>query len=507
MYYNDQLLIMAGCTELVGLGVTIVIYIAVIIGCFVFTAPFNGWCTMLLIIIIGVELRAYYHEKVLTVEIEKRWVHERNLSLVNVGCDIEVSEVINNKNFCHPFPFKEVMKHFKSISPELIDMILRPLLGFRPVRGCTDDELYGLFLSLIFLNEPTNQLTNSYIKYGYTLEQYVWRLITVIRQKIPMGEHIKPNKGAGGYDFWALRPTRWNFPWLSLKIMELYEHKLLNKACQDGLKCHRLNTDFPVYTIGNITGSEIPTVIFHGATCKFVAIYDNLIKKMPKGMPVIAPLFTALNFYGPYSSTSHLITIDNFFDELHKFLQTRCIKRINITAWSLGGLLACSFLRRYGEFYVLEHQIYLEPLGSLASCCLMYSCVCEPMSSVASAFHERGGSDHDIISYAFSIYMKNDALTRCFWKLLPFRNIHWGTHGEPSLADTPKTLILLSASDPLTYMDQNDDMYRKVYFMKSTIVVEPGFHGTWTKTPRLAPIMEAWFARTELYEKNDNNNL
>ena len=60
------------------------------------------------------DTRAYFQEAALAAEIEKQWVRERSLSpLVDGGCDVEASEVINYKNFRYPFPFKEAMMHFK----------------------------------------------------------------------------------------------------------------------------------------------------------------------------------------------------------------------------------------------------------------------------------------------------------------------------------------------------------------------------------------------------------
>lgn len=68
----------------------------------------------------------------------------------------------------------------------------------------------------------------------------------------------------------------------------------------------------------------------------------------------------------------------------------------------------------------------MEPLGSLASCCLAYSCVCEDLDTVRDTFYERGGTSNTARSNLFSMYMKIDMLSRCYWKLLPFRDVYWG---------------------------------------------------------------------------------
>jgi pimeloyl-ACP methyl ester carboxylesterase len=260
---------------------------------------------------------------------------------------------------------------------------------------------------------------------------------------------------------------------------------------RQGLEVHDRSSNFPMYVQGDINQQEGPILMFHGATCKFIAIHKNLMSKFPSNEPVVAPLFTPLWMYGHYTTTSHEVTVDDFWTALHNFLQSRGITHFRVAAWSLGCLLATGFLQRYGQFYEIGRQLYIEPLGSLASCCLSYSCVTEPVSAVYAAFKPRTSVSNYKRAFGFSCFMKNDALSRCYWKLLPFRNVFWGV--AAAISDSPKTLVLLSNDDPLTHADLQDDMYSKVYFKNSQIRKIPGFHGTWTHSPLLKTAIELWF--------------
>ena len=70
-------------------------------------------------------------------------------------------------------------------------MILRPLLGYRPVAACTEDELRGLFLSGVTLHPPGSASANPYVE-TEEAERYATELAAVVRQKVPATEHIAP---------------------------------------------------------------------------------------------------------------------------------------------------------------------------------------------------------------------------------------------------------------------------------------------------------------------------
>jgi len=55
-------------------------------------------------------------------------------------------------------------------------------------------------------------------------------------------------------------------------------------------------------------------------------------------------------------------------------------------------------------------QVYIEPLGSPASCSLAYASVCEPLAAVDAVFKSRGGTANSTRSYLFACFVKLDAL-------------------------------------------------------------------------------------------------
>jgi len=218
---------------------------------------------------------------------------------------------------------------------------------------------------------------------------YVTAAVAAIRARAPFRAHAPASRHeSSGSGFWHKRPTRWKFPWATLRMLEWHERKVLNAAVRQGMWIARADGDYPIYVRGSLTGGVpacdsadrrfghsrdcddredsrggiggmepqheargvvCPVLVFHGAACKYVPILDNLMSMVPAGMTVVAPLFTPLWYYGSYTATSHLATVDAYWASLHAFLQGHGVFRIRIAGWSLGCLLANGFLRRYGS--------------------------------------------------------------------------------------------------------------------------------------------------------------
>lgn len=454
-----------------------------------------------LVMIVCGEVCYFFHLEKITQELEQQWLELRQAfwdeTRQHMTADtVTSSETSNSKKARDVFPFIEFSSFVQTASPQLLESTLSPLLGFRRLARCSDAELFTLVSAIITLG---NEVPSDSI-----ILTYVSETVQSIRERVPIQmteeTYMARDAEGHGFKFWDMRPAKWHFPWVFLKLMELYETALLYKTIyKRELSILTPHHNFPVYVHGQLRAEVTPVIVFHGASCKFVAIYDNLMLNMPEGIPVIAPLFTPLWLYGAYTRSSHLVTVDEYFMELHKLLQRLHIKSIRVAGWSLGCLLATGFLRRYGSLYAVEAQVYIEPLGSLTSCCLTYASVCQPLGSVYSAFLERGGVAHPKLCFAFAGFLKNDALTRCYWKLLPFRNVFWG-HESFTLPDSKETLLLVSRDDPLTYHDLMANTYDKAYFPHSRKVVRPGFHGTWIKSKHLAPILQEWFDHHRLPE-------
>lgn len=424
-----------------------------------------------------------------TNEMKIRWERSRQ-SIESQRFSTQASEVENYLSCPLVFPFQEVKAWIALASADLIDKALSPLLGFRPLCACTEEDIYQV-LGAICLLRPLSKRDDTA---KADVLGFLRELASCIRQKVPFSQHDAaqhpaPHQGAGA-SFWDMRPVRWHFPWLATVALEVHEARALRGATRRGLVVHDPSGDFPVYVQGDVHQQKGPVLAFHGATCKFIAIHNNLMSKFSSGEAVVAPLFTALWMYGHYTATSHQVTVDDFWTALHGFLQSRGVTRVRVAAWSLGCLLATGFLQRYGQFYEVGRQLYIEPLGSLASCCLSYGCVTEPVGAVYAAFKPRTSASNYQRAFGFACFMKNDALSRCYWKLLPLRNVLWGA---AALVNGPQTLVLLSTDDPLTHADLQDDMYAKVYFKSSHIRTRPGFHGAWTHSPLLKRAVALWF--------------
>eukprot|EP00040_Diaphanoeca_grandis_P035960 m.227495 g.227495 ORF g.227495 m.227495 type:complete len:508 (-) comp33523_c0_seq3:1696-3219(-) len=436
-------------------------------------------------------------------EIIAQWQSKRATS-GSGECHVDKSEVSNLENHSNTFAFQEVLKYCQSASAETISQTLAPLMHFKPVSQLTDEELTALFLRVITLNDDGDN--QSGIAPEKIIDTYIQELVSTIRAKCPYdGSSTSSSSSAPkpgpGFDFWFKTPVRWSFPSMTLKAMDLHQNIVyLIEQWKRGWTLEKANTNYPIMSTATrgLKSDDVPLLFFHGATCKYLAILGN-VNRLPshvdgKPLIVLAPLLTVLWFYGAYSPTSHLVTTEKYYAELHEYLQKNKIKKIRIGAWSLGCLLSNGFLTKYGKHYTVEEQIYMEPLGSLASCCLTYACVCEPMSTVTKTFMQRGGGDFAAKTWGFAIFMKNDALSRCYYTLLPFRNVNWGSsNGDFKLMDSKKTLVLLSSGDPITYLDYVNGMYTDTYFPNSQVVARPGFHGTWPREPLVTELVTEWF--------------
>jgi pimeloyl-ACP methyl ester carboxylesterase len=273
-----------------------------------------------------------------------------------------------------------------------------------------------------------------------------------------------------------IEPKSVYIPFFLLYVVRLYEAMRLHMYDIHVLKSE---TNYPVYERPG--SSDTVVLAFHGATCKGSALIDNLIKNLPREVRVLSPLFTPLWLYGEYSSTSHLVTFEDYLAELNKFLKEQKVRRVRVAAWSYGCFVAHNFFKRYGKDYIIDATVMIEPFGTVTSCLFMYSILqSSSVMQTLQMFSRRGCHNIGLPQAAFSLFIRNFATVKLYWKHPPLSDIIWG-----GCYDNVPTTILISEEDPITYLDHKHGML-KHYYPKAEIITGSGFHGAWLKNPDLS---------------------
>lgn len=202
------------------------------------------------------------------------------------------------------FPFTEMLEFLQSAPPQLVCASLRPLVGFRKLEDCSCAELKEMLVAAVTLEAPSSTMACD----EDHLHSYADAAVELIRAQIPHRQAVVPSRidqtGAG---FWHKRPMRWKLPWITMKMMAWEHAAMLRLARRRGMWIAHGEGDYPIYVKGQLSSShehestqartaprECPIVVFHGATCKFVDIWNNLMCTVPEHITTIAPLFTSL---------------------------------------------------------------------------------------------------------------------------------------------------------------------------------------------------------------------
>jgi len=406
------------------------------------------------------------------------------------------------------FPYTEALNYFNLISPELLNLCLNPLLGYRSLKNCTDFEIRYLMRNIITLGRDINSCGES----TTYIADYLDDLLRIIRAKIPFETYLESQiLGGNGYDFWEAYPRYQSFFPSSLcnVILSVMENAILVKSTlldnvQSRIKMikHPRNPDLPILIRGDpktVSGDKL-IIFWHGVSCSIHSIMDT-ISNIPDEFAIIVPLLTPQWFNGVYSETSYQITVHNYWADIYDFLIENNILRFGICGWSCGVLMMHGFVKYITHRNLNSDldinpdrkiniicQIVIEPFMTLPALCFGYSSSYVDFDLLHNECQNRSNQKESMMAYLFSLFMRYITVSRIFWVLPPMRNMFWGIFNTDVPTDI-KTLLLLSRNDPLTSpdcintVDKKLNNFELLYYPNADLRMIDGFHGSWPSHP------------------------
>lgn len=197
--------------ELVGLGIAGCLYLSIFMVLAFGSSLFQLAAGASLLLILLLEVRFHFDLEKATKEMKIKWEHSRQ-SIESQTYSMQASEVQNYQSCPLVFPFQEFKGWIgpPTASAGLIDKALSPLLGFRPLCACTEEDIFQLLGSICLLRPMSSQDHED----KADILGFLRELARTIRTKVPFSQpdavQYPAKRGANGHDFWDLMPVRWH---------------------------------------------------------------------------------------------------------------------------------------------------------------------------------------------------------------------------------------------------------------------------------------------------------
>ena len=193
-----------------------------------------------------------------------------------------------------------------------------------------------------------------------------------------------------------------------------------------------------------------------------------------KGYIVLIPIYRASQADW---STDNSIHEAQFYKYLIEFMNMKNIKKIEILAWSMGGIIYKGF-----EKYILlkeinikiQRVILIEPLITSRAAIDTYFSQIRSFKSTLDIFNNLTQNKYKYLNFAFSYLLHTEigffaSNSVGYFSSVEFRNCF--------KSDYPR-YIFISESD-IVFNNTKDEQFLEANFKKENVFIDEGYHGNW----------------------------
>jgi hypothetical protein len=279
---------------------------------------------------------------------------------------------------------------------------------------------------------------------------------------------------------YVTQPKKIYLPWcvnLFFELLEQFGHYYLRQQSLSFTYRNRI----PFWY--RIEDDSVPVVFFHGLTGSTLMVHETVNAVPHKN--VIIPMYPPI-MVGFDKKDSHLVDLDEYWNEIENFLNEHNFKEIDIIAWSYGGYTSTGFLMK--KKFKVRKQMLMEPAGNPYTCSLAIWLMNDTYYKTYQVMNKESKCKSRLFSWMMAFILHSYKSTRCCKYNLPFRHCEWGENWN-----NEDTLILLSKDDPLMSVDKVKPFY-DTYTPKAKILIGDGVHGSWIFHAKIDRCIKEWFS-------------
>lgn len=373
---------------------------------------------------------------------------------------LQMETDINNKKIKQdPFQIRQMIEFVKT---DVCYQTLKNCFGGVEPEKLSDEQMSAVFTTFL----PDNP-------------SGVEQILGTIRTWLKPPEQSTVIKPLYGPDF-STQPCKFYLPWCFDMVLESFECMGSFYLRYYGMKFGYRNR-IPFWY--RIVDDSTPVVFFHGLTGSTLMVHDTVRATPHKN--IIIPMYPPITV-GFDRKDSHLIELDEYWDEIDSFLLEHKFGEIDIIAWSYGGYTSSGFLTK--KHVKVRRQILMEPAGNPYTCSLAIWLMCEPVRKTYQILSEESKYKQKGLTLMIALILHTYKSARCCKYNLPFRHCEWGENWN-----NKNTLILLSKDDPLMSVEKVKPFYDK-YVPDAKILIRDGVHGSWMCNAKVDRCIKEWFS-------------
>lgn len=243
------------------------------------------------------------------------------------------------------------------------------------------------------------------------------------------------------------------------------------------------NYIYEIYPKNNIYNKTI--IIFNGLggiLNNFDKLFTLLIKKKYK---IIIPLYGPTQASLNYNLDCHEA---QYYNDIHTYLYNNNYNKVDIVAWSLGGILYKGFelynKKYYSEYIKINTIILFEPLLGIRGCIDTYFSKLRSSSNTLSILNCMTSKKYlqynNIFTYFIhSIIGYSTASSFGYFTSTEFKNTYIN-----------KNRYILLSSDDIVINDNIDSHFVNSNFYINNIFKRKGYHGGWLQSSQLDKVLD-----------------